>query len=536
MSILVLLPVILLLLTALAIAVIRQVRPGYGYTWLLGTGLALVVWVLMLVLHWQNLSAFSLLAWRPSGGFLAALTFQLDQASWQYAFSLVGLLAAVILTAPSRLRQEITPFSWVGGMIMTSAGVLASMAVTPLALIMAWTIIDVMDLGIILATEDNEQYDWRSVIALAVRVGGTILVVWTLIVSHSQGELLMLTNVLPENGIYLLLAAGLRLGVIPLHLPYAPDVKLRRGFGTIFRMVASASSLVVLGRLPATAVAPAWSPYLAIVTAFVAFYGAIMWASAKNALAGRPYWMIALAAMAIACVLRGQPQASAAWGVALILSGGVIFLFSAWRPEWLVLLALGALGLSGLPYSPGASGWLGLIKSPLDFLDLIYLLAHSLLMLGYLRHGLGQGRLGEEESERWLQIIYPTGLLLMLATQWLIGIFGWPGSFTLGMWWPGTASLLLAVVGFVLLRWRGSSSPAEAGNRPWFLALADRVGKILGAFFRLEWLYQVFGFLFRLAQTTVGFVALILEGEGGVLWALMLMVLLISLIRPGVNP
>ncbi len=45
MSILVLLPVILLLLTALAIAVIRQVRPGYGYTWMLGTGLALVVWV-----------------------------------------------------------------------------------------------------------------------------------------------------------------------------------------------------------------------------------------------------------------------------------------------------------------------------------------------------------------------------------------------------------------------------------------------------------------------------------------------------------
>lgn len=536
MSILVLLPVILLLLTALSITVLRQVRPGYGYTWLLGTGLALVVWILMLVLHWQNLPAFSLLVWRPSGGLLAALTFHLDQASWQYAFGLVGLLAAVILTAPSRQRQEIPSLSWIGGIIMTSAGVLASMAVTPLALVMAWTIIDVMDLGIILATEDNEPYDWRSVIALAVRVGGTFLVMWTLIVSHSQGELLTLTNVPPKNGIYLLLAAGLRLGVIPLHLPYSPNIPLRRGFGTIFRMVASASSLVVLGRLPATAVTPAWSPYLAIVTAFVAFYGAIMWANAKDALSGRPYWMIALAAMAIACVLRGQPQASAAWGVTLILSGGVIFLFSAWRPEWLVLLALGALGLSGLPYSPGASGWLGLMKLPLDFLAIIYLLAHSLLMLGYLRHGLTQGRLSEDESERWMQIIYPAGLLLMLATQWLIGIFGWPGSFTQGTWWPGTASLLLAGVGFAVLRLRGNPSPSEVGNKPWFFALVDRVGKILGAFFRLEWLYQVFGFLFRLVQITVGFVAQILEGEGGVLWALLLMVLLISLIRPGVSP
>lgn len=536
MSILVLLPVILLLLAALSIAVVRQVRPGYGYAWLLGAGLAVVTWVLVLVLRWQVVPPFTTLVWRPSEGPLAVMTFQLDQASWPYVFSLAGLMAGVIITAPARLSQEVTPFSWMGGMVMTSAGMLASMAVTPLALIIAWTIIDFMELGMILSAEGNERYERRSMFALAMRVAGTILVIWTLIVSRSLGEPLTLMNVPPEAGIFLLLAAGLRLGVIPLHLPYAPDIKLRRGFGTIFRMVAAASSLVVLSRLPPTAVAPAWLPYLITITAFVAFYGAVMWLSAENALTGRPYWMIALAAMAIVCVLRGQSQMSTAWGVALILSGGVVFLFSVWRPEWLALLTLGWIGLSGLPYSPGASGWLGLIKFPFDLLDVIYLLAHSLLMIGYFRHGIKAGRLSDEDTERWLRVIYPFGLSMILATQWLIGVFGWPGSFTPGVWWAALASTLLAFVVFLGTLRLGHFFSGEAGGLHWFTAMTKPIGRILSDLFRLEWLYQIIGFFYRLVQNLVGFVAMILEGEGGVLWALMLMVLLISLIRPGVNP
>ena len=41
----------------------------------------------------------------------------------------------------------------------------------------------------------------------------------------------------PETGVYLILAVGLRLGVLPLHLAYSPESAVRRGFGTALRLV-----------------------------------------------------------------------------------------------------------------------------------------------------------------------------------------------------------------------------------------------------------------------------------------------------------
>jgi hypothetical protein len=49
---------------------------------------------------------------------------------------------------------------------------------------------------------------------------------------------------------YLLLAAGLRLGVLPLHLPYASEAAIRRGFGSALRLISAGSSLILLARIP----------------------------------------------------------------------------------------------------------------------------------------------------------------------------------------------------------------------------------------------------------------------------------------------
>jgi hypothetical protein len=58
----------------------------------------------------------------------------------------------------------------------------------------------------------------------------------------------------------------------------------------------------------------------------------------------------------------------------------------------------------------------------------------------------------------------------------------------------------------------------------------------LAAFFRLEWAYQLLGMIFQLLQRIVQMITTILEGEGGVLWVLLLLALLVSLIQTGAKP
>ncbi len=375
----------------------------------------------------------------------------------------------------------------------------------------------------------------QAVIAFSARVAGSFLVILAMAVSYAQNISLTLNTVPAGAGIFLLMAAGLRLGVLPLHLPYPQEVLMRRGLGNMLRMVAPASSLVILARLPVSVVPAEWAPYLLAFTALSALYGGVMWLTAGDEVKGRPYWIIALAGLAIACVILGKPEASLAWGVTLLLSGGVLFLFSARRARILFIPALGVLGLTGLPFTPAASGWTGLLTSPFNFLDIVFILAVALLIIGYVRHAL-RTQDALETLDRWIQIVYPFGLAMLVITLWVIGIFGWPGSLTAGGWWGGLAATVLATGGWLWINLSNRFRIMQARPPSWFILLMRQSGNGLAAFFRLDWAYQLLGLLFQLLQRIVQMINTILEGEGGVLWVLLLLALLVSLVQSGVKP
>lgn len=528
---LVLLPVFLLLLTALAFLILQQVRPSFGYSWLAAVGLSLVAWAMLLAFHFRAIPPLTVMGWLPVEGRAPLFTFQIDAVSWPYAFALVSLLVGVILTAAARMQPNTGPTAWAGSLAITGAGLLAVLAGNPLTLIVGWTVIDLIELGVLLLSGSRQQQPRQTVVLFAARVVGTFVAVWAILYSRSQGETLTYSNMLPGAGLFLLVAAGLRLGVVPLHLPYTHEVRMQRGLGSILRLVAPASALPLLSRLPQWVAPPGWSVFLLIFSALAAVYGSAMWLAARDELEGRPYWVIALSGMAVACSLRGQPQAALAWGLALILSGGVIFLFST-RPRGLPVIALlGLLGLSGLPFTPAASGWHGLIVPPFTLLDVILIGAQSLLLLGYLRFALVE-RPPLGGAERWVQVMYPFGLLLLVAAHWLIAIFGWEGSLTLGAWWASAAAVALSLAALAGFR-RLKQLSAAAGRFRWLAQIGRRIGRILAAVLRLDWLYRFLWLLYRFVQGLVRFLTTILEGGGGLLWALLLLALLMTLLDIG---
>jgi hypothetical protein len=416
------------------------------------------------------------------------------------------------MTAPAR-NPSAQPVAWASNLAIAGVSLLAILAGNPVSLALGLAALDMVEIAVLLRQESDSLSRERIVISFSVRATGNLLILWSILVGRSRGLELAWGQALPLANSYLLLAAGLRLGVLPLHLPFLQELPLRRGLGTMLRLAPAIASLTLVARAAETSVPRLWFPVLLGLAGLAALYGAVAWALAEDELAGRPFWVLGVSALAVMGALRGQPQASVAWGAALALPGGMLFLSSARRRRsWFVLAGIAFLGLSGLPFTPawpaqdvftGAfSGWL-----------ILPLLAQGILLAGFVRHA-WSGERPLETPEAWVQLVYPAGLGVALLSYVIIG--WWPGlEPARGTWWPVLVSLGL-LGGAWAVRRRGVNIPQS-----WLRSLAG--------LFSFGWLYRLFWGLYRALSRLVGVFSRLLEGEGGVLWATLLLLVIVAL-------
>lgn len=517
---LILLTVLLYFLVAIALVVLYWVRPGIRYTWMLAASGALVSW--FSVLFWQlNLPlTFQLPPWEPSSLFLESLSFTADRLTWPLALSVSTLSLAVILTATAR-KNFPDPLPWAATLILGGLGLLAVMADNPLTLLMVWSAIDLTELATQLQSVDGPQPSEKVVTAFATRLAGVGVLLWASMVSISAGAPMNFQDAPPQAGLYLLLAAGLRLGVIPLHLPYASESAIRRGFGSALRLISAASSVVLLARIPTASVTSIFTPFLLSLAALAAIYGGWMWLRAPDELTARPFWLIGLASLAMASALRGNSIGAVGWSCALVLSGGALFLSSA-HSLWLSrTLWIGMWGVTALPFSVSATGWGSVMPSFWPVWPIL-LLAQALLLAGYLRHALRPTlRDSFKTLDRAAQYVYPLGIGILLGILLLLGFWGWEGASQVGVWILGMLAVSLGGIASWLAPRLRLLTPLHAH---WVRPTANS---------GMDWLFRGLWGVYRLiSRLSISFSGM-LEGEGGFMWTLLFMVLFISLIIQG---
>lgn len=533
----ILFPIGLLLVAALAIFILDRVRPHFGTSWLIAAAASVVAWLTIFLLRLRLPTTLELLSWEQSDLNLTGhFSLLLDYDSWPYVLALITITLAVILTGAARTRYDSTPRSWAASLVITALGLLALQSGSSLTLMASWVLVDLLELFYLLRLKDASQFNLRIIISYGVRTASIMM----LFLATSLGWLAQanfdLSQIPQKAGFFFLLAAGFRLGVFPLNLPFLQEPGMRRGAGNIIRLAPVASSLVLLARLPADMLPQGLSGWMWLFQALLAvaaLYAAFRWLSASDEIEGRPFWIAAWAALATASVLNGEPRASLAWGLALILPGSLLFLYFPRVQRMNFLLYFGLIGLIGLPYTPIASGWIGLVGNGVSFWTFLYLIAHAVLVFGYLNRTLQPG--GEAGAlESWARIVYPLGLIIIIQAIMALGLIGWPSSLTLGMWWLPLISILLVIGTLVLIRRLGIMPPYI--QLPASSALTKTLNWIiprLEPVFRLEWLYQVAWQIFNsLGRVLKGF-SMILEDEGGILWTILLLVLLISILTGG---
>lgn len=515
----ILITVSILFLTALILLVLRFFAPGFRYNWPIAVSGALIGWISVFAWQAQMPITLQFSIWQPTTLFSQSPTFIADGIAWAFAISLATLCFSIVITAAVRSDFP-SPLSWVGTLTLTSFGILAVVADNPLTLVLIWAAIDLVELITQMRFVEDPKLSERVVIAFASRAAGILILLWADMVSVANGQVLdflVTPTASTQAGLYLVIAAGIRIGVLPLHLPYPSEASLRRGFGTGLRMASAASSLILLARIPASSLTSPFTPYLWVLVSIAAVYGGWMWLRAPDELNGRPYWLIGMGSLAVAAALRANPIGAAAWGCALILSGGALFLSSE-QNKWLTRsLLVGALGISALPFSLSAAGW---NSGGLNFwIALPFLLvSHAMLIAGFIRHSQRTvTHISNEDQPIWARNVYPIGIFLLLLMVIMLGLFGWDGTLQFGNWIMGLIASILTVGLLWLTPRLRILNPVRAhwvrpANASW-----------------LDWGYQTLWGIYRQLGRLSNAFTNMLEGESGIMWTLLFLALFISL-------
>ena len=506
---------LILILTAITLIILRLMTPSFRYNWLIAVGGTLTAWISVFIWQVQLPINLYVTLWQPAILFSQSPTFVADGIAWAFVLSLVTLCLSILITAVVR-PQFPNPSSWVGTLVLTALGVLAVVSDNPLTLVLIWAAIDLVELATQVWFVKDTRLSERVVIAFASRATGIFVLLWADVIGNSSGQPLDFRAASPQAGLYLILAAGLRLGVLPLHLPYPSESALRRGFGTGLRMVSAASSLILLARIPAGSVNPLITAILLMLVSLGGIYGGWMWLRAPDDLTGRPYWVIGMGSLAIAATLRSNPLGAAAWGCALILSGSALFLFSE-PNKWLTrALYIAVFSISALPFSVSAMGWVnGGTGFWLSFPFL--LLAHAMLMAGFVRHvQRSTTRTPYEDKPIWGKNVFPFGIAMLFLTMIILGLFGWDGALRFGNWFLAILASVLTV-GLIWLSPRlRILNPVRAhwvkpASTSWF-----------------DWGYRALWELYRQMGRLANSFLNMLEGESGIMWTLLFLVLFIT--------
>ena len=159
----ILLTVTTLLITAIALLLLRLTAPNFRYNWLIAAGGAILGWISVFVWQLQMPLSIKFPTWQPEVLFSQSPTFVGDGIAWTFSLSLATLCLAIILTAVVRSNFP-RPINWMGTLILTALGILAVVADNPLTLVLIWAAIDISELIAQMRVVEDPELSERTVI------------------------------------------------------------------------------------------------------------------------------------------------------------------------------------------------------------------------------------------------------------------------------------------------------------------------------------------------------------------------------------
>jgi hypothetical protein len=509
----------LMSLTALVMFVLRLTRRDFGYHWLIAVGGTLIAWV-MVILAGTNLPAqVQLSSWDLQTAYPNLISFSVDQISWPFALGLGTLILVSLLTDVIR-AYDLDWSNWTSSLLITSVGLMGVLSGNLLTFILAWMVFDLITVIILLLQLQSGKSRRQAVYVFFAHLLGSVSLLIAGVISINDNNSFLFERASPNAVIFVVLAAGFRLSLMPVDSILQENPVKRRSLGTVMSLVSAAIVVVFLVRVAnalegVNLMSTLWGVIFSLV-GLVSLLFAMAWLMKKDELNGQHAWISGMGGLVLAAALHSQPNAGIAWGMAMLFSGGLIFLASVRDRFSLWITLLGLIGLSTLPFTPAWSGLL-LFSSPLNIAMVFYLFVIVLLIWGYAQHAT---QISNEPSglERWIRVVYPFGLVMMPVIHFVWGLLYRPAISEIPFtgWILGVGICVLAFLGFMWRR-RGGYFPQNFANA-------------INSFLELHWFYKILRILFDYGSRLIFFISSVLEGDGGILWMLLWIVIFLAIL------
>ena len=140
-----------------------------------------------------------------------------------------------------------------------------------------------------------------------------------------------------------------------------------------------------------------------------------------------------------------------------------------------------------------------------------------MLVAGFVRHSLRTTtRISSEDQPIWAKNVYPVGITLLLLITILLGLYGWNGTLQLGNLFVSVlTTILIAGLTWLTPRLRILNPVRAHWVRPATVSWID-------------WSYRLLWNLYRQLGRVSNVISNVLEGESGVMWTLLVLVLFVS--------
>jgi len=525
-------PVFLLVAASILLQILGRIRFSAGKTWLISSIVAVAAWVSLILIRILMPSGMQIAGWLPGMSTLDTIVFKFSEDTWVPGFFLISLLVAVIFYEARFLESGNYVNILTGTMALSAFGLLSILSASGLTFLLAWVLIDIAEFSVLTFLVKEESKHQIAVTSLFTRGIGILLLILLLVLQSADG----LSQLENENssvfGILVILVAVMRMGIVPVHIPYSEDPKIRRGIGSILRYTPVLSVFSFLMTVGPQEFSRSQTNWLTAVITIAALFGAVSWYFAKNKLAGRPYWIFTLGCLALLGTIRSSIDVIIGITVMMIAGGAGLFLPSPRNRGISVFITLLVGGMLCIPYTPTAMLPGGFWGEQFALSNIIIIACISLLISGWIIHVLRNDD-EVEQHENWVWLFQVMALIILTATPWINEIFFLKKVSTFNYWWY--AFLLFIVSGLILAahfyRKRENNQISTIYTR--FKRVIDPVLSFADRFLRFEWVIQIFKGLGSLVTVGMNLVVRVLEGDGGILWSFLFLVLLASLLITG---
>jgi len=518
-----LLPIILFGLTAVALALLRLRGMRMAYIWLLLAFITLVCWTLFLVLPVPAVASVIKIPWLYSLAESGSLVFNLDSNSWGFVFLLISLVLGYFFTLPIRLELEKRTVLWIGWLLLSIIAVLAFTAGNIITLILAWTLFDLLDFAFTFFVLKSGVEGHSFTEASLPKILSVSLLIVAAVFLGSGSDQLISNSLQPIAYLLILFAALFRTGLFPMQTAKSTGDQSGISFKFLKKIALVLSGFSLLSHLPANFLNGISSSLLSIF--FLVFSLVFALISLSIGPETRDAWLDSIICLALISVFSGNPRSLLGWAGVVMAAAGMQQFYSLRNSGFNFFALLGVVAVSSLPFSIGLVALNGLSANGLLVWEIICLPVYSVLLLVLIQNLLTSQK-ENSTVETWYLAVYLFGLFLLALSPLAIVIKNAEiNARAFENWWMGLAVAILTLAALLL----NSQQKALRSK----LAKFSKAFNPLLDFLRFGWLNGVWKWISLVITEVFSFITQLLEGEGGVIWAIVILALLVSIIGIG---